>query len=45
MGVSFMKITSLTIENFKSIHRLNMQEIDQALILVGKNNTGKTNNF
>lgn len=37
-----MKITSLTIENFKSIHRLNMQEIDQALILVGKNNTGKT---
>lgn len=42
MGVSFMKITSLTIENFKSIHRLNMQEIDQALILVGKNNTGKT---
>lgn len=42
MGVSFMKITSLTIENFKSIHKLTMEEIDQALILVGKNNTGKT---
>ena len=42
MGVSFMKITALTIENFKSIHKLEMQEIDQALILVGKNNTGKT---
>lgn len=37
-----MKITSLTIENFKSIHKLTMEEIDQAFILVGKNNTGKT---
>lgn len=42
MGVHFMKISSLIIENFKSIHRLEMKEIDQALILVGKNNTGKT---
>lgn len=37
-----MKISSLIIENFKSIKRLEMKEIDQALILVGKNNTGKT---
>ena len=42
MGVRTMKISSLTIENFKSIHKLEMKEIDQALILVGRNNTGKT---
>ena len=37
-----MRITSLHIENFKSIESLTIQEIEQAMILVGKNNTGKT---
>jgi len=38
----FMKIDSLYIENFKSIQSVNIQEIDNAFILVGKNNTGKS---
>ena len=37
-----MRITSLHIENFKSIGSLTIHDIDQAMILVGKNNTGKT---
>lgn len=37
-----MKISSLYIKNFKSIKELYIDDIEQALILVGKNNTGKT---
>lgn len=37
-----MKITSLDIQNFKSIHHMHLQDIESALILVGQNNTGKT---
>ena len=37
-----MKITDLDIQNFKSIHHLRLQGIENALILVGQNNTGKT---
>lgn len=37
-----MKLRSLSIKNFKSIRELNIAKIEQALILVGKNNTGKT---
>ncbi|MDD5948250.1 MAG: AAA family ATPase [Lachnospiraceae bacterium] len=37
-----MKFSSLYIRNFKSIRELNIKEVDNALILVGKNNTGKT---
>lgn len=37
-----MQITSLHIRNFKSIRDLMITDIDNALILVGKNNTGKT---
>ena len=37
-----MKITNLRIQNFKSIRDMEISDIDQALILVGKNNTGKT---
>lgn len=37
-----MKISSLCIDNFKSIRHLDIEEIDNACILVGKNNTGKT---
>ncbi|MFA9379354.1 MAG: ATP-dependent endonuclease [Lachnotalea sp.] len=37
-----MKIVAISIENFKSIKKLNIDEIDNAMILVGKNNTGKT---
>lgn len=32
----------MRIENFKSIRQLELNEIDNAMILVGKNNTGKT---
>lgn len=32
----------MKIENFKSIRQLELNEIDNAMILVGKNNTGKT---
>lgn len=41
MGVG-MKITYLHIKNFKSIRDLEITEMENALILVGKNNTGKT---
>lgn len=37
-----MKIAYLQICNFKSIRELTIEQIDNALILVGKNNTGKT---
>ena len=37
-----MQIKSLTIKNFKSIKEIRIDDIENALILVGKNNTGKT---
>lgn len=37
-----MQITSLRIQNFKSIRDMKITDIEDALILVGKNNTGKT---
>lgn len=37
-----MKITSLLIKNFKTIRELNVDKIDNAFIVVGKNSTGKT---
>lgn len=37
-----MKISYLNIQNFKSIRHLEITEMENALILVGKNNTGKT---
>ena len=37
-----MRITSLRIRNFKSIRNMYIENIDNALILVGQNNTGKT---
>ncbi len=37
-----MQIKSLSIKNFKSIRELEIRNIEDALILVGKNNTGKT---
>ena len=37
-----MKITSLLIKNFKTIKELNIDKIDNAFIVVGKNSTGKT---
>ncbi len=37
-----MQIKSLCIVNFKSIQRLEINDIESALILVGKNNSGKT---
>lgn len=37
-----MQITSVHIKNFKSIREMEIRDIENALILVGKNNTGKT---
>lgn len=37
-----MKIKSLRIKNFKSIRDLSLENLENALILVGKNSTGKT---
>ena len=37
-----MKIGRLEIHNFKSIRHMTLENIENALILVGKNNTGKT---
>lgn len=37
-----MKINSIHIENFKSVKNLDITDIDNTLIVVGKNNTGKT---
>lgn len=40
--VERMKITYLHIKNYKSIRDLEIKDIENAMILVGKNNTGKT---
>lgn len=37
-----MRITDLHIKNFKAIRDMHIREVEEALILVGKNNTGKT---
>lgn len=37
-----MKICTIRIANFKSIRSLEIPDVDNVLILVGKNNTGKT---
>ncbi|MBQ5473176.1 MAG: AAA family ATPase, partial [Lachnospiraceae bacterium] len=37
-----MKISSIIIDNFKSVRHMEINDIDNAFILVGKNNTGKT---
>ena len=37
-----MKINSLLIKNFKTIREMNIDDIEDALIIVGKNSTGKT---
>ncbi len=37
-----MKISYLSIRNFKSIKELELRDIEQAMILVGRNSTGKT---
>lgn len=37
-----MKFNSLSIQNFKAIKNLKIEDIENTLILVGKNNTGKT---
>ena len=37
-----MRIVSLTIKNFKSIRELTINDIENALIIVGKNSVGKT---
>ena len=37
-----MQLTYLRIHNFKSIRDMEITDIDKALILIGKNNTGKT---
>lgn len=37
-----LKIERIKIQNFKSIRELELNEMDNAVILVGKNNTGKT---
>lgn len=37
-----MRITSLRIRNFKSIGSMYIEAVEDALILVGQNNTGKT---
>lgn len=38
----YMRITYIHIKNFKSIRELEINNIESAMILVGKNNTGKT---
>lgn len=42
LGGGRMKIKNLRIKNFKSIRNMYIKDIENALILVGKNNTGKT---
>lgn len=37
-----MKISKMKIDNFKSVRHLEVNDIDNAFILVGKNSTGKT---
>lgn len=41
-GGGLMQITRLQIRNFKSIKDMDIRNISSALILVGRNNTGKT---
>ena len=37
-----MKITDIIIKNFKSVRELHIKDITDVLILVGKNNSGKS---
>ena len=37
-----MKISDIQIQNFKSIHNMHIPDIENALSLVGQNDTGKT---
>ena len=37
-----MKLTGIHIKNFKAIYEMKIDSIENALILVGQNNTGKT---
>ncbi len=37
-----MQISSISIRNFKTIRELSIHDIESALIVVGKNSTGKT---
>ena len=37
-----MQIKSIQIHNFKSVRKVHIKNIENSLILVGKNNTGKT---
>lgn len=37
-----MQISSISICNFKSIQTLTISEVESAMIIVGKNSTGKT---
>ena len=41
-GEGIMRIVRLGISHFKSIRKVVLEDIENALILVGKNNTGKT---
>lgn len=41
-GDAMMQITNLSIKNFKSIRNMVITDIENALILVGKNNAGKS---
>lgn len=41
-GELLMKIDSLSVKNFKSIKEVHLEDINHAMILVGKNSTGKT---
>ncbi|MGL4676636.1 MAG: ATP-dependent nuclease [Brevinema sp.] len=40
-----MKITSLSIKNFRSLQDITMELEDSATLVIGKNNTGKTSMF
>lgn len=40
--MTLVKISAMTIDNFKSVRHLVIEDIDNAFILVGKNSTGKT---
>lgn len=42
VGGNTMKLTGIHIKNFKAIHEMKIDSIENALILVGQNNTGKT---
>ena len=41
-GEGIMRIVRLGISHFKSIRKVVLEDIENALILVGQNNTGKT---